>query len=418
MDARRMVERLRAGDARALARAVSLVEDGVEGAGELLAECRKFTGNALRVGVTGSPGAGKSTLVDQMARWLRDQGKRVGVVAVDPTSPYTGGALLGDRIRMQSLATDEDVYVRSMASRGAMGGLAHAVGGVCDVIAASGREIVLIETVGVGQDEVEVAQLANVTVLVLVPGMGDEVQALKAGVMEVADIFVVNKSDCGGAEQVEAEIVAMQGLAERQDSWVAPVVRTVATTGEGIAGLMETVQRCAEVKRASAADRRSLRQAQDRLFDSASAALGVAQDETSFGITGAQLRLDHLGVAVKSIAGARDFYEMLGMKVSHEETVKHEQVRVAMLAMGESRLELLEPTHGDSVIGRFLAKRGEGLHHIALKVEDVDATFARLKENGVRLVNDEVRVGAGGHRYFFVHPASTGGVLMEIVGKG
>lgn len=382
-----MVERLRAGDARALARAVSIVEDGGLGVSELLAECRKFAGNVLKVGVTGSPGAGKSTLVDQMARWLRDQGRQVGVVAVDPTSPYTGGALLGDRIRMQSLAEDDHVYVRSMASRGAMGGLARAVRGVCDVIAASGRAIVLIETVGVGQDEVEVTQLANVTVLVLVPGMGDEVQALKAGVMEVADLFVVNKSDWGGAEQVAAEIVAMQGLAARRDGWVAPVVRTVATTGEGIAELMEAVQRCAAAKRE----------------------IRLVKRETE------ELRLDHLGVAVKSIAAARGFYEMLGMEITREETVEHELVRVAMLAMGESRLELLEPVREDSVIGRFLTKRGEGLHHIAMKVEDVDATFARLKENGVRLVSDEVRIGAGGHRYFFVHPASTGGVLVEIV---
>lgn len=385
-DARRMVERLRAGDARALARAVSIVEDSGQDASEFLDECRKFAGNALRVGVTGSPGVGKSTLVDQMARWLRDQGRRVGVVAVDPTSPYTGGALLGDRIRMQSLAEDEDVYVRSMASRGTIGGLARTVGGVCDVIAASGREIVLIETVGIGQDEVEVAQLANVTLLVLVPGMGDEVQALKAGVMEVADLFVVNKSDRGGAEQVETEIVAMQGLAAK-DGWIAPVVRTVATTGEGIAELMEAVQRCVAMKRE------------------------IRPVKMNTG----GLRLDHLGVAVKSIAGARGFYEMLGMEIVQEQTVEHEQVHVAMLAMGESRLELLESTREDSVIGRFLAKRGEGLHHIAIKVEDVDATFARLKENGVRLVSDEVRAGAGGHRYFFVHPASTGGVLVEIV---
>lgn len=382
-----MVERLRAGDARALARAVSIVEDGGRGVSELLAECRKFAGSVLKVGVTGSPGAGKSTLVDQMARWLRDQGRQVGVVAVDPTSPYTGGALLGDRIRMQSLAEDDHVYVRSMASRGAIGGLARAVGEVCDVIGASGREIVLIETVGVGQDEVEVTRLANVTILVLVPGMGDEVQALKAGVMEVADLFVVNKSDWGGAEQVVAEIVAMQGLAARCDGWVAPVVRTVATTGEGIAELMEAVQRCAAAKRE----------------------IRPVKRDTE------ELRLDHLGVAVKSIAAARGFYEMLGMEITREEMVEHELVRVAMLAMGESRLELLEPVREDSVIGRFLAKRGEGLHHIAMKVEDVDATFARLKENGVRLVSDEVRIGAGGHRYFFVHPASTGGVLVEIV---
>jgi LAO/AO transport system kinase len=383
-----MLERMREGDVRALARSVSVVEDGGPGAKELVEACRRAGQASLRVGVTGPPGAGKSTLVDQMVRWLRGRGDRVGVIAVDPSSPYTGGALLGDRIRMQGIADDEGVYVRSMASRGALGGIARAVGDVCEVMAASGREAIVIETVGVGQDEVEVARLADVTVLVLVPGMGDDVQSLKAGVMEVADVFVVNKSDRDGAERVAAEIVAMQGLSAATGGWVPPVVKTVATTGEGVAELMEVVQRCIEMKRG-------------------------ARRERSVEAIG--LRLDHLGVAVKSITAAKGFYESLGMVVAHEETVEHERVRTAMLPLGESRIELLEPTAEDSVVGRFLAKRGEGLHHIALHVEGIDAMFARLKADGVRLASDEVRVGAGGHRYFFVHPASTGGVLVEIV---
>lgn len=396
------MERLRGGDVRALARAVSLVEDRSPLAAELLAACREFAGSALRVGVTGPPGAGKSTLVDQMARWLRGEGQRVGVVAVDPSSPYTGGALLGDRIRMQgaldSRGADAGVYIRSMASRGAMGGLAVAAADVCAVIEASGRETILIETVGVGQDEVEVIGLADVTVLVLVPGMGDEVQSLKAGLMEVADVFVVNKSDCGGAELVEAEIVAMQGLGAERGGWVPPVVRTVATSGEGVGELMEAVRRCAAEK----LERR--------------VRVGGA-------LAGTGLRLDHLGVAVRSIAAARGFYEALGLVVSHEETVEHERVKTAMLPLGESRIELLEATEEGSVIGRFVAKRGEGLHHVAVHVggvdagvDAIDAMFERLRAQGVRLASDAVRVGAGGHRYFFVHPASTGGVLLEIVG--
>jgi LAO/AO transport system kinase len=394
-----MMERLRQGDVRALARAVSIVEDGAPLAGELVAACAKFAGSALRVGVTGPPGAGKSTLVDQMARWLRGEGQRVGVVAVDPSSPFTGGALLGDRIRMQGFAGDEGVYIRSMASRGEMGGLAKAAADVCSVIEAAGRQTILIETVGVGQDEVEVVGLADVTVLVLVPGMGDEVQSLKAGVMEVADIFVVNKSDRGGAELVEGEIVAMQGLAMGHAGWVPPVVRTVATSGEGVKELMETVRRCAAEKR----ERRVRVGAPGLRLE------GLGLDH---------LRLDHLGVAVRSIAAARGFYEALGLVVSHEETVEHEQVKTAMLPLGESRIELLEATQEDSTIGRFLAKRGEGLHHVAVHVEGIDAMFAKLTGQGVRLASDAVRVGAGGHRYFFVHPASTGGVLLEIVGDG
>jgi LAO/AO transport system kinase len=384
-----MMERLRAGDVRALARAVSVVEDGGAAAGALLAACRETAGSALRVGVTGPPGAGKSTLVDQMAKWLRVEGESVGVVAVDPSSPYTGGALLGDRIRMQGFAGDDGVYIRSMASRGAMGGVARAAADVCSVMEAAGRKTIVIETVGVGQDEVDVIGVADVTVLVLVPGMGDEVQSLKAGVMEVADIFVVNKSDRGGAELVEQEIVAMQGLVTERGGWVPPVVRTVATTGEGVPELMEAVRRCAAEKGGRRV--RAL-------------------------VSGGGLRLDHLGVAVKSIAAARRFYEAIGMVVSHEETVEHEKVKTAMLPLGESRIELLEATEEDSTIGKFVAKRGEGLHHVAVHVDGIDAMFAKLTAEGVRLASDSVRVGAGGHRYFFVHPASTGGVLLEIVG--
>ena len=242
-----MMARLRAGDVRALARAVSVVEDGGAAAGELCG-LPGSAGSALRVGVTGPPGAGKSTLVDQMARWLRAEGGSVGVVAVDPSSPYTGGALLGDRIRMQGFAGDDGVYIRSMASRGAMGGVARAAADVCAVMEAAGREAIVIETVGVGQDEVDVIGVADVTVLVLVPGMGDEVQSLKAGVMEVADVFVVNKSDRGGAELVEAEIVGDAGVGCGAGGWVPPVVRTVATTGEGVGELMEAVRRCAAEK--------------------------------------------------------------------------------------------------------------------------------------------------------------------------
>ena len=385
-----MMESLREGDVRTLARAVSMAEDGTALGPELVAACRRFRGSALRVGVTGPPGAGKSTLVDQMVRLLREQGQMVGVVAVDPSSPYTGGALLGDRIRMQGFAGDAGVYIRSMASRGVMGGLARATADVCSVMEAAGRQTILIETVGVGQDEVDVIGVADVTVLVLVPGMGDEVQSLKAGVMEVADIFVVNKADRGGAELVEQEIVAMQGLV---GGYAPPVVRTVASTGEGVAKLMDTVQLCALQKM----------ERKVRLVDGPRVSDAV--------------RLDHLGVAVKSIEAARGFYEALGLKVSHEETVEHERVKTAMLPLGESRIELLEATEADSAVGRFVAKRGEGLHHIAVHVDGVDTMFSRLTAQGIRLASDSVRVGAGGHRYFFVHPASTGGVLLEIVGE-
>lgn len=385
-----MVARLRAGDVRALARAVTLVENGSPQAAELLLACRQTGRRALRVGVTGPPGVGKSTLVDQMVRCLRGEGQTVGVIAVDPSSPYTGGALLGDRIRMQGFAGDAGVFIRSMASRGTMGGLAHGVEGACCVMEAAGREVILIETVGVGQDEVDVVRVADVTVLVLVPGMGDEVQSLKAGVMEAADIFVVNKADREGAERLETEIVTMQALGAEPREWVPPAIRTVGTSGEGVATLMEAVRARAATKHGV---ERSMR------FQRADG-----------------LRLDHLGIAVRSIAEARGFYESLGLVVTAEETVEPEQVRTAMLPLGESRIELLEATDADSAIGRFVSKRGEGLHHVAVHVDGVDAMFARLTAQGVRLASAAVQVGAGGHRYFFVHPASTGGVLLEIVG--
>jgi len=236
-----LVARLRQGDVRALARAVSLVEDDAPSAWQILSCCFSYTGSAMRIGITGSPGAGKSTLVDRLARRFRGQQTTVGVVAVDPTSPYTGGAILGDRIRMREHEADPGFYLRSMATRGSLGGLARASADVAVVIEASGKQRLLIETVGVGQDEIDIVRLADVTVVVLVPGMGDDVQSLKAGIMEIADIFVVNKSDRDGADHVEKEVRAMQSLAAEHGSWIPPVVRTIATTGAGIEELEQAV---------------------------------------------------------------------------------------------------------------------------------------------------------------------------------
>ena len=256
-----------------------MVENHAPGWADLLKELFPHTGKALTIGITGSPGAGKSTLVDGLAKLYRKTenpsstkiarrgapGKKdqlphtvsqstrdkggapsenhysVGIIAVDPTSPYTGGAILGDRIRMQDHFSDPGIYIRSMATRGSLGGLARATADVASVLDASGRDIVMIETVGVGQDEIDIVRVADITVVILVPGMGDDVQTIKAGIMEIADIFVINKSDHEGAERVEKEIRALQSLAEREDRWTPPVVKTVATEGKGVAELASTI---------------------------------------------------------------------------------------------------------------------------------------------------------------------------------
>jgi LAO/AO transport system kinase len=235
------IDRLRSGEPRALARAISAVENRQPGCSELLKALFPHTGHARILGLTGAPGAGKSTLVDQLAKHYRKENQTVGIIAVDPTSPYTGGAILGDRIRMQDHYSDPGIFIRSMATRGSLGGLARTTADVATVLDASGRDLVLIETVGVGQDEVEIVRLADVTIVILVPGMGDDVQTINAGIMEIADIFVINKSDREGAERVEREVRAMQSLDMREDGWTPPIVKTVASEGKGTAELAAAV---------------------------------------------------------------------------------------------------------------------------------------------------------------------------------
>ena len=236
-------EALCAGDHRAVARAISAVENGEEPGRRLLKLIFSKTGHACTIGVTGSPGAGKSTLVEKLAVEYRRAGVRVGVVAVDPTSPYSGGAILGDRIRMQALATDEGAYIRSMATRGQLGGLAPATRDVVTILDAAGCGVIFIETVGVGQDEVEIARLADVTLVLVVPGMGDDVQTFKAGVMEIADLFVINKADRPGAGRLEQEINSMLSITPSGHRPHPPILKTVATTGDGVAALREAIER-------------------------------------------------------------------------------------------------------------------------------------------------------------------------------
>src|SRR5579863_7375183 len=235
-------DKILAGDPRAIARAATEIENRSATAESLLKQLFPHTGKATVLGITGAPGAGKSTLANQLVHEFRREGKLVGVLAVDPSSPYTGGAVLGDRIRMLSHHADSGVFIRSMATRGHLGGLAAATTDMALLLDAAGKEVILIETVGVGQDEVEIARLADATVLVLVPGMGDDVQAIKAGIMEIADVFVINKSDQPGADRLEREILALQSLSTRRDGWVPPIVRAVATDGQGISETLTAIR--------------------------------------------------------------------------------------------------------------------------------------------------------------------------------
>ena len=243
-----------------MARAISLIEDEAPEGAELVRRIFSHTGRAYLVGITGLPGAGKSTLVDRLIAEFRRADQRVGVVAVDPTSPYTGGAILGDRVRMQAHVADAGVFIRSMATRGNLGGLARATGDAALVLDAAGKQIVLIETVGVGQDEVDIVRTADVSIVTLVPGTGDEVQALKAGIMEIADIFVVNKADREGADRAVASIEAMLSLQTYGAAdWRPPVVRTEAISGKGVAQLLEAVARFKTHPRANREGRRRAR---------------------------------------------------------------------------------------------------------------------------------------------------------------
>jgi LAO/AO transport system kinase len=379
-----LARKIREGDARALARVSTGIENRDPQALETLRQLEECAGHARIVGITGPPGAGKSTLVDALATALRSQGKTVAILAIDPTSRITGGAILGDRIRMQQHHADPGIFIRSMATRGSVGGLARATADLVRLMDCAGKDFVIIETVGVGQDEIEIAGLAQVTVVVLVPGMGDDIQAIKAGIMEIADVFAINKADQPGAGRVEQELHAMLSLTEGRHP---EIVKTVATERQGIAELLEIISTRDPVTR-------PWRQPEH-----------------------APVTIDHLGIAVKSLEQATAFYKSIGLAVGHRETVAAEKVHVAMLPAGDARIELLEPSDADSPIGKFLEKRGPGLHHVALRVPDLNAAVERLRASGARLLN-EPRHGAGGHLYVFVHPASAGGVLLELIQEG
>jgi LAO/AO transport system kinase len=298
-----LVEKARAGDARAVARLISLVEDASPLLREVMAGLAPYTGNAQIVGVTGSPGVGKSTSTSALVGALRKAGKRVGVLAVDPSSPFSGGALLGDRIRMQDHALDKDVYIRSMASRGHLGGLSWSTPQALRVLDAAGCDVVLVETVGVGQSEVEIAGLADTTLVLLAPGMGDGVQAAKAGILEIGDVYVVNKADRDGAEQVRRELRTMISLADRPEgAWKPPIVLTVAQSGQGVDDVVAAIDGHREWMESSGElERRRVRRARDEIE-----AIAVTALRERWGDVHGRTELDELAEQVA--AGKSDPY--------------------------------------------------------------------------------------------------------------
>ncbi len=254
-----LVERILARDVRAVARAISKIENDSPDASDILKALFARTGRGLIIGITGAPGAGKSSLVDKLAMHYRRLDKTVGIIAVDPSSPFSGGAILGDRIRMQALSLDPNIFIRSMATRGNLGGLARATADAVAVLDAAGYDRTLVETVGVGQDEVDIVKTADCSVVVLVPGMGDDIQAIKAGIMEIGDIFVINKAERDGVERTERELIALLEMSERSDGWTPPIVRTVATQNKGIAEFADAIESYSMFRREHAAslDRRA-----------------------------------------------------------------------------------------------------------------------------------------------------------------
>lgn len=392
------------GGKRPISRLITAVESGA--ADSVTRKLAGRLGHARVIGITGPPGAGKSTLTSAITAALRERGERVGVVAIDPTSPFTGGAILGDRIRMDA-EPDEGVFFRSMGTRGAYGGLSSATRGAVNVLDACGFDVVIIETVGVGQSEVEIVNHADLVMVLAVPGLGDDIQAIKAGLLEIGDMFVINKCDLPGADRVSVELRA--GMSLSADEVQIPIKMVSAETKQGLGELLETIDEV--FGQLSESGEILLRRAL-RLTGGARAGLRLNKGGSN---KMKCLHIDHIGIAVKNLEEAAKLYEdILGLERTGIEEVEEQKVKVMFIPNGDCEFELLESTSDDGPVAKFIEKNGEGVQHIAIKVEDIDVALAELKEKGVRLIDETPRYGAGNKRIAFVHPKATKGILLEL----
>lgn len=434
------------GEHAAVGRALTIVINESEGSDEL---CRSFfahAGRGHKLGVCGPPGAGKSSLINLLVGRLRKDGEKVGILAVDPTSPWTGGAFLGDRLRVQQHAMDPGVFFRSLGSRGTVGGLTSTIFNAIHVLEAWGCDRIILETVGTGQDEVEISHVADTVLYVTTPSLGDEIQAMKAGAMEAADVLVLNKSDLAEKDKALAALQEALNLGGRDEAgWPVQVVAASAAKGEGVGELLEAVKEHRSWLASSGeGDRRTkdqlrmelswlvarrvTRQSLEQISDAhLGELLAKRTDPVTLGTRlatplKAQRWLDHVGVAVERIPEALPFYrESLGLEPLHEETVPSQGVRVVFLAAPgagptDCQVELLEPIGAEGAVAKFLVKRGPGLHHVAFRSPDLAGEMAALRRKGTPPLEEAPRKGSRGHQVCFLHPKHAHGVLVELVG--
>jgi LAO/AO transport system ATPase/methylmalonyl-CoA epimerase len=422
-----LLERARNWDKLAIAKLITMAEEGVEP--QLDVRRRSHV-----IGITGPPGSGKSTLIYTMARKI-PQDKRVAILTIDPSSPFTGGSFMGNRIRMQELTSKPNIYIRSMATRGIRGGLNYATVAAINILEYAGADYIFLETVGAGQSDTDVKYIAD-TILVLVPPLsGDEIQALKSGLMEIGDIYVVSKSDNPASESTYRDLMAMVDMVReiKGETWRPTVLKVSGLYGYGVDELLKVIDdRFGELMKNGRLDNtlRSRRTLEMRLYayDLLEKSLNEAKDLESKVINGElsprdaarrllnyydKPRLDHVAVAIKNIDEAARKFKELGLRVSDPIVVEEQGVKVVMVMLSNTKIELLEPLGPETTVAKFIEKRGEGIHHIAIEVDDINK-FINIAKNAGLTITSEPSRGAEGI-VTFIHPKSLHGILLELV---